>query len=72
MSEDSFCAKGTVLKTAAECSEALGELGFNTRINHNGNWGHVPSGCSGTTNPHFNTNAAGNGRGDLAQVKQLS
>merc|ERR1711865_813482 len=58
----------TVLKTAAECSEALGELGFNTRINHNGNWGHVPSGCSGTTNPHFNANAAGNGRGDLAPL----
>ena len=64
----SVCAKGTVLKTAAECSEALGELGFNTRINWNGNVGHVPSGCSGTTNPHFNANAAGKGRGDLAPL----
>jgi len=68
----SVCEKGTAIKTKEECSKALGVLGFNTHIQHSGNWGHVPSGCSGVGDTHFNTNAAGNGRGDLAPICDLA
>ena len=58
----------TVIDTKEECSKALSELGLGA-IGWSGSHLSIPSGCSyrkGT--PHFNTNAAGKGRDDLAPI----
>ena len=63
------CMPGTVINTKEECSKALGELGLDTTFGWSGSHSGVPSGCSYRKgSPHFNTNAAGKGRDDLAPI----